>query len=261
MPLKNADIARALNAGLPSKLSDGHSLYLITSGRGAGSWVYEYRDAGKLRSKGLGSVAESSVAAARRAREDFRAQRRNCVSTGQLAVMAAPSIQPHQAPANGTHAPFGEAALAYILAHSDEWADGGERHRATLKNHCGKIARLPVALISLEMVADVLKPIWRGPTSGVGFRLRAFMQHVFAAAGIDPNHNPAAWSRLKEKLSKKAPEVQARAALPFEDAPALMAELAACTGTAGQVARVVQFVMLTAARAQEVAGMDWRECI
>src|ERR1700681_3593842 len=54
MPLKNADITAALSGGSAVKLSDGHSLYFVTNGRGAGSWVYEYRDAGRLRSKGLG---------------------------------------------------------------------------------------------------------------------------------------------------------------------------------------------------------------
>src|ERR1700682_4680247 len=57
MPLKNADITAALSGGSAVKLSDGHSLYFVTNGRGAGSWVYEYRDAGRLRAKGLAPAA------------------------------------------------------------------------------------------------------------------------------------------------------------------------------------------------------------
>src|SRR6202163_5078491 len=94
MPLKNADITAALSGGSAVKLWAGHSLYFVTNGRGAGSWVYEYRDAGRLRSKGLGSVADVSAAGARRLREDFPADRRN----GTLPTIASPPTAAPPAP-------------------------------------------------------------------------------------------------------------------------------------------------------------------
>ena len=109
MPLKNADITAALIGGSAVKLSDGHSLYFVTNGGGAGSWVYEYRDAGRLRSKGLGSVADVSVAVARRLREDFRTDRRN----GTLRRSPARRLPPYPRPraAMGPRACTGLASL------------------------------------------------------------------------------------------------------------------------------------------------------
>jgi hypothetical protein len=37
---------------------------------------------------------------------------------------------------------------------------------------------------TVEQVADVLRPLWRGPAAGSGARLRQLMEHVFRAAGV-----------------------------------------------------------------------------
>ena len=63
---------RVIGGGSAVKLSDGHSLYFVTNGRGAGSCrsMDTGTPAGCGR-RGLGSIADVSVAVARRLREDF----------------------------------------------------------------------------------------------------------------------------------------------------------------------------------------------
>ena len=269
MPLKNADITAALSGGSAVKLSDGHSLYFVTNGRGAGSWVYEYRDAGRLRSKGLGSVAEVSVAVARRLREDFRADRRN----GTLPTIASPPTAPIPTAAGGhgtasvhgsrqplavvTGKPLREACRTYVSQHASEWKDRGAQYWALVTNHGGPLADKLLPAITRDDVAAVLRPIWRGPTTGAGMKLRGFLDHVFAANDIEPN--VATWDRLQHVLPRDTVATVSHAALPSADVPMIMAELAACSGPAAEVARALRFCVLTATRTQETIDCNWSE--
>jgi integrase len=255
MPLKNADITAALKSGTAAKLSDGHSLYFITNGRGAGSWVYEFRDAGKLRSKGLGPAADVSVSEARRKREDFRADRRNGVAS--LPTIASPPTAARQAPTAVAGKPLREACRTYVSQHASEWKDRGAQYWAAVTNHCGPLADKLLPAITRDDVAAVLRPIWRGPTTGAGMKLRGFLEHVFAANDIEPN--VATWERLQHVLPRDTVATVSHAALPSADVPMIMAELAACSGPAAEVARALRFCVLTATRTQETVDCDWSE--
>ncbi|MFU1521744.1 tyrosine-type recombinase/integrase, partial [Aeromonas hydrophila] len=52
-------------AGLPGMTNDGDSLYLKIGKGGGASWIYRYRQAGKLRDMGLGAYPGVSLAEAR----------------------------------------------------------------------------------------------------------------------------------------------------------------------------------------------------
>src|SRR5260370_40928431 len=73
--LKPLDVAKAIASGTTQKLPDGNSLYLYVRG-GSALWTYHYREGQSMRTRSLGSAADMSPAAARRAREDFAAARR-----------------------------------------------------------------------------------------------------------------------------------------------------------------------------------------
>jgi integrase len=220
-----------------------------------GRRVYEYRDSGKLRSKGLGSAADVSASEARRLREDFRAERRNGAVV--LPMIASPPTAAHQAPTAVAGKPFREACRTYVSQHASEWKDRGAQHWAAITNHCGPLADVPLTVVTRDQIADVLRPMWRGPTTGAGMKLRGFLEHVFAANDIEPN--PATWDRLQHVLSHETVATVNHSSLPSAGVPALMAELAACIGPAAEIARALRFCILTATRTQETIDCDWSE--
>ena len=56
----------------PGMHGDGESLYLAVTGKGGRSWVFRYREAGRLRDMGLGSARDVPLADARRKAADLR---------------------------------------------------------------------------------------------------------------------------------------------------------------------------------------------
>src|ERR1700674_639878 len=170
MSLKPEQVAAAIKSGANQKISDGRSLYLVTR-NGKGFWVFEYRDGSARRSRGLGSAADVSPAAARRARDTF-AVNRTRASLHSIAAM------PHATPGVAAGKPFGRAFAEYLKNHASDWGDRQRRQYAALAtNHCGPLDDLPVDAITTQQLADVLQPIWRGPSTGQGARLRGLMEH------------------------------------------------------------------------------------
>ena len=113
----------------------------------------------------------------------------------------------------------------------------------------------PVNSITVDDVADVLRPIWDGPrTDTRGGKLRSLLENIFRAAKVRPN--PASWDDLQEELSRKASKVQSHASLPWQQVPALMAQLDPDHPDDNRE-RALRFAILTGVRHQEVAGAAW----
>ena len=123
----------------------------------------------------------------------------------------------------------------------------------------------PCADITPEMVAEVLRPIWRGPGVKPGFLVRSMIERVLSAASVKQRKpgspayaNPALWKgNLEHFLSKTTPEVKHHAAMPYAGVPEFMRS---CDDP------VLRFLILTATRRGEVIGdadakapMDWEE--
>lgn len=90
-------------------------------------------------------------------------------------------------------------------------------------------------------------------------RVRQRLEAVFEDAQFHGlcTANPAAAIRRKMRESTPTKATKGRlAALPFAQAPALMARLRSAQGTA---ARALEFALLTAARTGEVIGAEWAE--
>src|SRR4051812_10951902 len=117
--LKPDQVASAIRSGVNTKIADGRSLYLVVRG-GRGYWVHEYRDGKARRSRGLGSAADVSPAAARRARDAFVVGRRNGPGASRTTV-ATPPVTHAQAPAVAADKLFGEAHSTYRANHAAEW--------------------------------------------------------------------------------------------------------------------------------------------
>jgi integrase len=190
--------------------------------------------------------------------------------TSTATVPAAPA----QAPAAAGNKLFGDAHLTYRTNHAAEWRPHQWEQIARLfKNHTAPLDGLPVNEITCDHVADVLRPIWRGPSAGQGARLRQLMERVFRAAKVVPN--PASWDALQDLLSRKTIKAKAHASMAYQDLPAFMVELAnAATRQRkpgagrppsvsatdyGTVSRCLRFTILTAVRSGEAINADWSE--
>jgi len=241
MPLSPRQVADAIKSGAKAKLSDGHNLYLVVK-NGKGFWVHQFRDGNVIRSKGLGSAATVTAAQARREREAFAVARR--------ANLELPGVIHSHKPRGDR---FRVAADAYFSNHAYEW---GDNHRAGLKAlvrmHAAPLADVPVNRITTEQVADTLRPIWNGPGTNRGSRLRRLIESILTAKQVEPN--PATWARLRELLSKKIADVKSKASMLAADVPAFMASLGD-----DMESRALKFVILTAVRRKEALGARWRE--
>jgi integrase len=271
--LKPDQAASEIRKGVNAKIADGRSLYLVVRG-GRGYWVHEYRDGKVRRSRGLGSAAKVSPAAARRARDAFAVGRRNGAGVALMTSTATVPATLAQAPAAVANKLFGEAHETYRTNHAAEWRPHQREQIARLfKNHTAPLDGLPVNEITYDQVADVLRPIWRGPSAGQGARLRQLMERVFRAAKVVPN--PASWDVLQDVLSRKTIKAKAHASMDYQDVPAFMVDLANATtrqrrpgagrppsvsaADYGTVLRCLRFTILTAVRSGEAINADWSE--
>lgn len=250
MPLSPKQVAEAIAAsksGKSRRHADGRNLYLVAR-RGRGFWVYQFRDKANgntPRSKGLGSAADVTLAAARRKREDFAAARRRELAGG--VTMA--GIRPQAGPG----VLFKDAAADYLATHAPEWT---ARHAAGLagliKNYAGPLAAKHVNFITTADVKAMLDPIWDGPGDNRGSRLRRLVELILTANDVDPN--PATWDRLSGKLNRNVAKPTPKASMPFADVPAFVATLGEDVES-----RAMLFVILTAVRRKEALGAGWRE--
>ena len=163
--------------------------------------------------------------------------------------------QLRQAPTAVTERTFGEAYATYLTNHLGEW---GDRQRFQIgrlfANHTEPLDSIAVNAITPDMVADVLRPLWRGPAAGAGARLRQLMEHVFRSAGVKGDDNPAMWDCLRDLLSKKTIKATPHPSMAYADLPAFMVELGD-----DAVARCLRFCILTATRSAEAIGAAWSE--
>ena len=127
--------------------------------------------------------------------------------------------------------------------------------------YCQAILDIPVDKIGIGEVLAVLKPVWlKRPTTAS--RLRGRLERVLAFAktsGWRSGENPAAWrDNLKELLvdPRKLAPVRHHEAMPYPKLPAFIARL---RGERTMSAMAVEFLILTAGRAGEVAGARWSE--
>lgn len=118
----------------------------------------------------------------------------------------------------------------------------------------------PCGSIATEDVLAVLKPFWaKTPVSAS--RLRGRIERVLNATkakGHRTGENPAAWRGHLENLLPKRPKLDRKhfAAMPYDDIPALIAELRKREGIA---ALALEFTILTAACAGATLGARWSE--
>jgi integrase len=254
---KLEEAALAKLARDPGTYSDGGGLRLSVRSPTSRSWVFSYTHNHTLRSIGLGSYPEVTLAMAR-----ARA------SEAQRLVKA--QRDPHEAWAVARAAERAKSAKAMTFqqcaekmhAHRTHW---GQNYTAqwlkVLSTYAFPvIGNLPVATINTGLLLMVLEPIWASRTETAS-RLRGRIENVLdwaTARGYRNGENPARWHRLEHVLPAPAtmPAGAQSAALPFDQIAPFIAELRAQKGI---TVRSLEFLILTVALRKEVIGARWDE--
>jgi integrase len=244
----------------PGRYHDGGGLYLQID-RGRGNWTFRYRSrvTGKLRDKGLGALADVSLAIARKRAHACRLQ----LLDGIDPIEAARERLEAQRVANAKTVTFGKCAERYIEAHKGAWSNA--KHAAqwtsTLDTYAAPLRSLPVASIDTGLVLQCLEPEWstkHETMTRVRQRIECVMDWA-TARKYRTGENPARWRGHLDKLLPaiaKKKRVRPRPALPYVEIGTFMAAL---RKRQGMGARCLELQILTATRPGEAAGAQWDE--
>lgn len=252
--------ALAVVRAKPGYHSDGGGLYLRVGAGAAKSWVFRFREAGRLREMGLGPLHTVTLAEAREKALGCRKQRLD----GSDPITARKAAKTAARLAEASAMTFQQCAEAYIGAHKAGWRN--PKHAAQWPATLGAyvypvLGGLPVQAVDVGLVMKAVEPIWAVKPETAS-RVRGRIESVLdwaTARGYRTGDNPARWRGHLENLlprRSKVARVEHHAALPYGEIGAFMAALRQQEGTA---ARALEFAILTAARTGEVIGATWAE--
>jgi integrase len=248
------------NAKHKGLCGDGGGLFLQVGASGGKSWIFRWKEAGKMRVMGLGPVHTVSLAEARDKALACRKLRLEGIDP--IEQRREKRAEDRLAAAKGIS--FRECAEGYIAAHRAGWRN--DKHAAqwpsTLAAYVYPMfSDLAVQAIDTGLVMRTLEPIWNDKPETAS-RVRGRIESVLdwaSARGYRQGENPARWrGHLQNLLPRrsKVRRVEHHAALPYPEIGAFMAKLRQQEGVA---ARALEFAILTAARTGEVRGARWSE--
>ena len=239
---------------------DGGGLFLQVSASGSKSWVFRFRDGGRLREMGLGPTHTVSLAEARQKALDCRKARLDGKDPIEDRKTARSAARLEAAKAMT----FKDCAERYIAAHKAGWRNlkHAAQWPATLGTYVYPVfGPLPAQAVDVGLVMKALEAIWTEKpetASRVRGRIESVLDYA-TARGWRTGENPARWrGHLENLLPKKAKvrRVEHHAALPY---PEIAAFVSALRQQEGVSARALEFAILTAARTGEVIGARWGE--
>jgi integrase len=251
------------NAKPGDKLSDGGGLRLDVDKAGNRSWTFRYTSPVTERERymGLGPAADVSLAKARDAAREARELLRQ-----RIDPIEQRNAQRAAAKAEASREVTFEAyADRYVAAHEGTWKNPVHRRqwRNTLRDYVYPVmGAMAVADVDTAAVLKVLRPLWEAKKVETGSRVRGRIEAILSAAkaeGLRVGENPALWRGHLDHLlpsKRKVRKTQHHPALPYAGIPALMASLARDTTSA---ARLLRFIIFTAARYSEAALAEWHE--
>jgi integrase len=253
-----SQIARLPDDGRSHMLHDGGGLYLAVR-LGRRSWVYRYTRDGKPHTMGLGPYPDCGLTDARAK----VAEARSLIHGKGID----PLQQKHQARqarlAEATRAiTFGQCAAQYVESHASEWTNAkhADQWTSTIEAYAVPIiGALPIQAIETPQVLKVLQPIWQ-KKHVTAKRLRGRIEAVLdwaKVSGYRTGDNPARWrGHLEVLLGRSNGRQEHHAALSYRDLPGFMFRLRA---EQSATARLLEWTILTCARAGESIGATWSE--
>jgi integrase len=267
--LKDKAVAKLIQAGVRGSYYDGQGLILKVKSRTTSAWESRYQLNGTTKYFGLGSTDDFTLAEAR-ARN--RVLVRQPLADGRDPLAAKQAERAAQRAAEAKAMTFAQACDEFLEQRASLWTNPKHRKQwgATLATYAEPvIGDLPVADIDVPLILKVLEqPV----EAGLGYpagklwstrpetaaRVRARMESVLdwcKARQLIVGDNPAAKKVIGKVLPARGPQ-QHHAAMDYKSIPKFMAELRAREGSA---ARALEFLILAAARSQEVIGARWSE--
>src|SRR6516162_6601198 len=251
---------RKIERAKKGRYSDGHGLYLVIHNANNKSFAFRWERDGHERWMGLGPTHTVDLKLARQKAREAR-----------LLLLEGVDPLERRKAAKAAHAlavaktkTFKECAQDYIAANQDGWKNAihGEQWITTLATYVYPvIGNLPVAAIDTGLVLKCIEPHWKTTTETMS-RVRGRIEMILDWATVRKyraGDNPARWAGALEHVlpprSKVAKPVHFPA-LPYRELPAFMEALRQREGTA---ARALEFLILCAARTNEVLGAQWSE--
>lgn len=254
MPLTDAAARQAKPGTSPTKLSDGHGLYLLVNPSGSKLWRWKYRHLGKEKLMPLGQYPLVTLAQARQARDDARrllAQGVDPMEERKLAKVAA------KAAADDS---FESIARQWWVHWS---GPRSPRHadyviRRLEADVFPALGARPVASITAPQLLAMAKKIEaRGALDIAKRALQTcgqIMRHAVAHGLIE--RNPAADVRPSDALKPRVKENYAR--LDAKEVPELLRKIEAYQGSA-YTRLAMKLMALTFVRTGELIGARWAE--
>jgi len=237
---------------------DGGGLFLQVGVSGSKSWVFRFKEAGKLHEMGLGATHTIGLAEARERARECRRLRLDGIDPIEARKVA--RAQARLAAAKAVT--FKNCAERYIASHQAGWRSLA--HAAQWPSTLGRyvypvFGSLPVQAIDVGLVLKALEPIWTAKPETAG-RVRGRIESVLdwaTSRGYRQGDNPARWRGHLENLlptKSKVRRVKHHAALPYAEIGEFIAQLKQQEGVAAQA---LEFTILTAGRTGEVIGSRW----
>ncbi|MDR2243799.1 MAG: tyrosine-type recombinase/integrase [Burkholderiales bacterium] len=237
------------------KHSDGDGLYLIVRGEHR-SWVFRYSINGKKRDIGLGKLSLVGLAEARRAAADTRAKVRQGVDPlVEKKIERVPPVKKLEgsdakksllAITRKYHARFVEPVRT--TKHARQWIRSVEQHVAC------KVLEKQIDRVQAGELLDSLQPLY-SEIPETARRVRQRLEAVFDYAMLHglATTNPA--SAITRSLRQRRNNKHFRA-LPYAEIPAFFKTVHECPAMS---ARSLEFLLLTAARTEEILSARWSE--
>ena len=259
-----AAIAKHQAAGTTGKFSDGRGLSLVMTAAGHCRWVHKFQWKGRTIERWLAGEYpdETSLAQAREVRDADRQMLRdgiNPVAAAKRAAVAAKGVP--------TFAEYAKAHVAFLAPKTLKARKTWLRQMTgedTEGESVGALAAMPIDAIALEHVKGVILPLWFSkPTTAKELcdRIRRVIDHRETNARPDSERrNPAEFARIERKAIGKpfwstSPSTVRRCPIALR-CPAFLAKLSDRPSLA---ARVLEMVVATGCRVNEITGLRWCE--
>jgi integrase len=157
---------------------------------------------------------------------------------------------------------FAEVAKTYLTIKQQEWRSERAQNKMSLllNTYASPLANKPVNAITADDVEAALSLLWNR-TRAQGKRTQSAIYQVFELAiakGYTTN-NPADWRLMKRRFPKLG-AVRHLTAMDYMQIPAFMKQLHRAQESRTAISPyVIEVLILTACRTNEVIGMRWQE--
>ncbi|MGR9053736.1 MAG: tyrosine-type recombinase/integrase [Gammaproteobacteria bacterium] len=253
-------VRKVMALNQPGWYGDGGGLWLKVTEAGTKSWVFRYQRFKKAQVVGLGSAVDVSLSEAREKAQECRKTLRG--GSDPLRVKREQAIAVRRE--NQDLMTFEQCAVRYVASHRAGWKNPKhiQQWENTLRDYAYPIiGKFPVRDIDTALVMRVLEPIWLEKNE-TATRLRGRLENILswaAVQGYRSTDNPAQWKGHLCNLLAKPSKVQKpvhHKALPYADMHDFILALRSHDDLS---ARALEFLILTAARTNEVIGAQWHE--